>query len=215
MVHEIATQVIKEGKILPWVDRGKFQAEVLRRQMAAESSILDFDKPVFLDRGAFDGEAYYLYDRMPVPPIFSTIDPSQYDVAFLIEPLTFFDANDVRREDLEFTLEITKIIEQCYRDKRIKVIRVPAMEPDKRVDFVIDSVEKLRATAVRSPEQAGLDVPLHQRRRSYRILRHRRAKRLCSGHNGFVAVYQPSPEGLYAISLYPTGCCNGMAPDLS
>lgn len=155
MVHEIATQVIKEGKILPWVDRGKFQAEVLRRQMAAESSILDFDKPVFLDRGAFDGEAYYLYDRMPVPPIFSTIDPTQYDVAFLIEPLTFFDANDVRREDLEFTLEITKIIEQCYRDKRIKVIRVPAMEPDKRVDFVIDSVEKLRATAVRSPEQAA------------------------------------------------------------
>ncbi|MGD9684574.1 MAG: AAA family ATPase [Candidatus Obscuribacterales bacterium] len=155
VVHEIATQVIKEGKILPWADRGKFQAEVLRRQMGAESSILDFDKPVFLDRGAFDGEAYYLYDRMPVPPIFSTIDPSQYDVAFLVEPLAFFDANDVRREDLEFTLEITKIIEQCYRDKRIKVIRVPAMEPDMRVDFVIDSVEKLRATAVRSPEQAA------------------------------------------------------------
>ncbi|MBK9142469.1 MAG: ATP-binding protein [Candidatus Melainabacteria bacterium] len=155
VVQEIATQVIKEGKILPWVDRGKFQAEVLRRQMAAESSILDFDKPVFLDRGAFDGEAYYLYDRMPVPPIFSTIDPTQYDVAFLIEPLAFFDANDVRREDLEFTHEITRIIEECYREKRIKVIRVPAMEPDKRVDFVIDSVEKLRATSVRSPEQAA------------------------------------------------------------
>ncbi|MBZ0187081.1 MAG: ATP-binding protein [Candidatus Obscuribacterales bacterium] len=155
VVHEIATQVIKEGKYLPWQDRGKFQAEVLRRQTNAESSILDFENPVFLDRGAFDGEAYYVYDKLPVPPIFSTIDPRQYELAFLIEPLPFFDANEVRREDLEFTLEITRIIESCYLDKKIKVVRVPAMEPDKRVDFVISTVEQHKAATVRTPEQAA------------------------------------------------------------
>lgn len=82
VVHEIATRTIKEGKFLPWVDRQKFQAEVLRRQLSAEAAILDFDKPVILDRGLFDGEAYYLYDKLPVPNAFGNLDASQYAAAF-------------------------------------------------------------------------------------------------------------------------------------
>src|SRR5580658_9663936 len=56
VVEEFATQIIKEGKILPWVDRSKFQAEVLRRQVQAESAIRNYPGPIFLDRGLFDGE---------------------------------------------------------------------------------------------------------------------------------------------------------------
>ena len=155
VVHEIATQLIKEGRILPWVDRPKFQAEVLKRQLNAEASILDFDTAVFLDRGAFDGEAYYIHDGLPVPPSFSTIDPSQYDMAFLIEPLPFFDANDVRRENLDFTLAISKVLEDCYSKRGVRVVRVPFMAPDARVEFVLSEVEKYKRSRVRSPEQAA------------------------------------------------------------
>ena len=127
VVHEIATRLIKEGKILPWDDRARFQAEVLRRQLEAESSLLEFDLITFLDRGAFDGEAYYRCDDLPVPPTFS----------------------------MEFTEKITCMIEKCYAERNIKVLRVPFMAPEDRVRYILAEVEKARDSKVASPEQAA------------------------------------------------------------
>jgi predicted ATPase len=158
VVHEIATQVIKEGQYLPWVDRKKFQVEVLRRQQSAEASILDFDQPVILDRGLFDGEAYYVVDKMPIPQVFDSLDASQYAMAFLVEPLDFFDETDVRRENLEFTRQISVVLEQCYTSRNVKVVHVPAMPPTERINFVHAQVEAYKKTHVFSPEQAALQA---------------------------------------------------------
>ncbi|MFA6208009.1 MAG: ATP-binding protein [Candidatus Obscuribacterales bacterium] len=156
IVNEIATQIIKEGRILPWVDRQKFQAEVLRRQQSAEASILDFEQTVILDRGMFDGEAYYLHDKLPVPSAFSNLDSSQYDVAFLIEPLSFFEANEIRQnESLKFTKEISVILEHCYASRNVKVVRVPAMPPAERIEFVKNQVESLKKGKATTVEQAA------------------------------------------------------------
>lgn len=155
VVQEMATQIIREGQILPWVDRQKFQAEVLKRQLSAEAAILDFDKVVVLDRGLFDGEAYYVHDSLPVPAVFSNLDASQYDVAFLVEPLGFFEANEIRQnENLEFTYAISKILEGCYASRKVKVIRVPFMSPTERIDFVQTQIETLKASRAFSVEQA-------------------------------------------------------------
>lgn len=137
VVHEQATQIIKEGVFLPWVDRPAFQSEVLRRQLAAEAAIANCTNPVFLDRGLFDGEAYYIYDRLQIPPAFQQLDASVYRMAFLIEELPFFDANEVRRENLQFTREITDILEHCYTSRDVEVVRVPAMPPEQRVQFLL------------------------------------------------------------------------------
>ena len=156
IVNEIATQIIKEGRILPWVDRQKFQAEVLKRQQSAEASILDFDQTVILDRGLFDGEAYYLHDKLPVPSVFSNLDSSQYDVAFLIEPLSFFEANEIRQnESLKFTKEISVILEHCYASRNVKVIRVPAMPAVERIEFVKSQVDTLKKGKATTVEQAA------------------------------------------------------------
>lgn len=154
VVHEIATRLIQEGRILPWVDRQKFQQEVLRRQQSAEAAILDFDKPVILDRGLFDGEAYYLYDKLPVPAAFSNLDAGQYAAAFLIEPLNFFEETDVRRENLAFTREISVILEHCYESRNVKVVRIPAMPPTERIQFVMQKIEEIKKDQVISLEQA-------------------------------------------------------------
>lgn len=156
VVHEIASQIIQEGRFLPWVDRARFHAEVLRRQLAAEAAILDFDNPVFLDRGAFDGEAYYIFDKLPIPPSFSTIDPTLYDLAFLVEDLNFFDRTDVRRENLQATRELGIVLEKCYTSRKIKVIRVPNMSPMQRVNFVLGHVHENLKSRIRSPEQAAI-----------------------------------------------------------
>jgi predicted ATPase len=150
VVEEFATQVIKEGKFLPWVDRSSFQSEVLRRQVAAESAIARYPGPIFLDRGLFDGEAYYIYDKIEIPAAFSKFDASQYSIAFLIEELDFFEQNDVRRENLEFTREISRILESCYRRRNVPVVRVPALPPEERVQFVVDEFEKHCLTLAKS-----------------------------------------------------------------
>lgn len=155
VVHEFATQIIKEGEFLPWVDRATFQNEVLRRQQAAEAELEDTSGAVFLDRGLFDGEAYYIYDKIAIPEVFSTLSAAQYTLAFLVEELPFFDKTDVRRENLEFTKEISIILENCYSSRNVEVVRVPAMPPKERVDFVIAEVRR------RMPPRAQFAKPSH------------------------------------------------------
>ncbi|HEY9733742.1 MAG TPA: ATP-binding protein [Drouetiella sp.] len=144
VVQEFATAIIKEGEFLPWIDRAKFQAEVLRRQVAAELALGDNTEPIFLDRGLFDGEAYYIYDKLEIPEAFSRLDASKYTVAFLVEELPFFEVNHVRRENLSFTREISVILENCYTSRDVEVIRVPAMSPQERIDFVLSEVKRLQ-----------------------------------------------------------------------
>jgi len=144
VVQEFATAIIKEGEFLPWVDRAAFQAEVLRRQVAAEQALEDSFEPTFLDRGLFDGEAYYIYDKIEIPEAFSKLDASQYTVAFLVEELPFFEVNHVRRENLSFTKEISVILENCYTSRNVEVIRVPAMNPQERIEFVVSEIKRLQ-----------------------------------------------------------------------
>lgn len=148
VVQEFATQIIKEGEFIPWVDRAKFQAEVLRRQCAAESALTDSDDVVFLDRGLFDGEAYYIYDKIAIPEAFGKLDASKYTIAFLVEELPFFDLTDIRRENLSFTKEISVILENCYTSRNVEVIRVPAASPQERVDFVISEMKRIQKREV-------------------------------------------------------------------
>ena len=110
-----------------------------------------------MDRGLFDGEAYYIKDKLPTPEIFSTLDASKYTVAFLIEPLDCFDQNDVRRENIDFTNEITTILEGCYGSRGVTVIRVPAMPPEPRVEFVLTKVRDFIGTKVKTKAP---DMPL-------------------------------------------------------
>jgi predicted ATPase len=159
VVDEQATQIIKEGKILPWVDRDLFQQEVLRRQIAVESPYINSETPVFLDRGLFDGEAYYICDGLPTPPVFQTMPQSRYAMALLIEELPFFDNNGVRFEDIEFTRKITPVIEKCYTSRGIHVERVPALPPKERVDYavrVVSACLELHRAAMAPPQPAML-----------------------------------------------------------
>lgn len=155
VVHEQATQIIKEGQFLPWIDRVSFQAEVLRRQLEAEVTLNSSGRPVFLDRGLFDGEAYYVYDNIEVPSIFSKLDASRYAMAFLIEELPFFDKNEVRREDLKFTKAISNILENCYAKRHVLVVRVPALSPLERVEFILQKVEQTQYLPIQPQRALG------------------------------------------------------------
>lgn len=158
VVQEVATEIIKEGRILPWVDRMQFQMEVLRMQLEAERGLAQYSKDIFLDRGVFDGEAYFNVDGMAVPPIFNSIDPKRYELAFLIEPLSFFEATSVRREDLDFTISITDRLEAAYKSRGIEVVRVPDASPEERLNMIL---QRLKA-AQKTHRQPQIQAPIRK-----------------------------------------------------
>lgn len=143
VIEEQATKTIKEGQFLPWEDRNEFQQEVLRRQVDEEARLNGDGRVIFLDRGVFDGEAYFIYDKLFVPTAFSRLNSDRYDLAFLVEELPFFETNDVRRENIEFSREISNILERCYIKRGVPVVRVPFMTPEERVNFIISETRKL------------------------------------------------------------------------
>ncbi|MBY0357957.1 MAG: ATP-binding protein [Candidatus Obscuribacterales bacterium] len=140
VISEQATGVIQEGKVLPWVDRDGFQREVLKRQLAAEAPFLESDEPVFLDRGIFDGEAYYICDGLQPPDIFDAAYASRYSRVLILEDLGIFEQDGVRFENLEFTRKMTPVLESCYRRRGIGVTRIPAMTASARLEIAVGMV---------------------------------------------------------------------------
>lgn len=140
VVREQATGIIQEGKVLPWVDRDGFQREVLRRQLAAEAPFLESDEPVFLDRGIFDGEAYYICDGLQPPGLFDSAYTNRYSWVLVLEDLGIFEQDGVRFENLDFTRKITPVLEFCYSKHGIRVTRVPSMAASARLEMAINMV---------------------------------------------------------------------------
>lgn len=140
VVPEQATEVIKEGKILPWENRDLFQREVLRRQLKAEAPFHDSNDTVFVDRGVFDGEAYYQCDGIESPSVFKELSPMQYSKVLLLEPLGVFVQDGIRFENMEFTVRITQVLHEVYSEKGFEVIRIPAETVQRRLQFALSAI---------------------------------------------------------------------------
>lgn len=140
VVPEQATEVIKEGKILPWENRDLFQREVLKRQLEAEAPFYDSKDTVFVDRGVFDGEAYYQCDGIEPPSVFKELSAMQYSKVLLLEPLGVFVQDGIRFENIEFTVRITQVLHDVYSAKGLEVIRIPAGTVERRSQVALSSI---------------------------------------------------------------------------
>jgi predicted ATPase len=140
VLPEQATEVIKEGKILPWENRDLFQREVLKRQLEAEAPFHDSKDTVFVDRGVFDGEAYYKCDGIESPSVFKELSAMQYSKVLLLEPLGVFVQDGIRFENMEFTVRITQVLHEVYSAKGLEVIRIPAETVQRRLQLALSSI---------------------------------------------------------------------------
>jgi predicted ATPase len=140
-MHEVARFQILCG-MEPRENVPRFQRVVLQEQLWRER-LFRPDRLVFLDRGVFDGIAYCRYYGNPVPEELLQLCGERYDLVFLLEPLPFFEEDDLRTENLEFTRKITPIFEKAYQEKGLKVIRVPFLTVEKRFQFICAEVARL------------------------------------------------------------------------
>lgn len=109
-MREIARAVIKSRKYNPVADPRGFQRRIAELQMAGEAlPKLAAGRPVFLDRGLFDGTAYCRVYGREVPAFLANIHGRRYTMAFLLEPLPLRKKQIASRMMAELDVGLDKV----------------------------------------------------------------------------------------------------------
>jgi predicted ATPase len=137
VIGEKATEVILDGRFLPADNPVEFRRETLARQKAAEQSLAAETRPVFIDRGAYDGRAYCKVTNCVEPDFLSELEAGLYPLTFLFESVPTWQDDGVRYEDMEFSKTITPVLEEVYREAGAQVVHVPFMDVKDRVDLIL------------------------------------------------------------------------------
>lgn len=137
VIEEKATEVIREGRFVPALHPVEFRRETLARQKAAEIAVATEPRTVILDRGAYDGRAYCYATDCVEPDFLSELEDGLYPIVFVLDPIPTWHADGVRYEDLDFTFTINPILEEVYRNAGARVVRVPFMPVQERVNLIL------------------------------------------------------------------------------
>lgn len=117
--------------------QSEFQRAVVAMQIQQERD-LDPKQTVFLDRALPDSLAYYRFLGIaPDPALQDAIAQARYATVFVLDLLPL--ASDyARTEDAAAQQRIHELIMQVYRELPFPVVRVPALPPAERVDFILE-----------------------------------------------------------------------------
>jgi len=143
IVPETARIIIEEQKLLqegvfPWDNLEKFQEIVASRQIEQEEKINRF--PVFLDRSIIDGHGYAQNGRVKTPDQVLDLARGRYDKVFILEPLSSYETDSVRFEDIGEAKQIHDSIIKAYEEFGYEPIYVPVLPPEERVRFILDQL---------------------------------------------------------------------------
>ena len=141
VLTETAREIIEEqnaaeGTLVPWIRPGDFQKAVAWRQWKKEL-FAPVEKPLFLDRGMIDACGYAALEEVPVPRIINLFGCGRYEKIFLLEELPFYENDDSRKEDRVFGQKVSEEIRKAYIAYGYRVIFVPFLPPEERVDFIL------------------------------------------------------------------------------
>ncbi|MFO7971972.1 MAG: ATP-binding protein [Desulfobacterales bacterium] len=141
VVHEVARNYIDEelikGKNIGQIkaDILSFERHILYKKLEIEKS-LPKDAPVFLDRAIPDSIAYYILEGLSPDDPIKKSRQTRYKKIFLFERLRF-EKDDVRSENDQIAAKLDRILKESYKMLRYKVISVPMLSIDDRVDFIL------------------------------------------------------------------------------
>lgn len=123
-------------------DEQQFQLDIVHMKISIEAAH-DPNQIIFFDRGMHDSTAYnnaYGWDIHPV--LKKATQTSRYQKVFLLEPLPTFTKDYARTEDAEFTARLTQLLEEAYRESGMEPIRVPVLEPEERVRYILEHINQ-------------------------------------------------------------------------
>ncbi|MFA6022862.1 MAG: ATP-binding protein [Candidatus Pacearchaeota archaeon] len=146
VVEEAARKIIenekKKGREIVTFDGNvsKFQIMILKLQLKNEKKFDKFDGKIFLDRGMPDGLVYYELTNTSLDK--EIVEESKktkrdYKKVFLLEMVPY-KIDQVRKEPVKIAKKLHKMLKKVYVDLGYQVIKVPVMEPEKRVEFILE-----------------------------------------------------------------------------
>lgn len=145
VTQEQARAIIEEemlkGRSLAEIrgDAETFQHNILMRQIEIESK-LDPNHIVFLDRGIPDGLAYAAFLKLNEDPELPHASMNaRYRKVFILDLLPLHDDGS-RIEDRESQQQIHDHLIDVYETFGFDVVRVPALEKEERVDFILSQL---------------------------------------------------------------------------
>ena len=109
--------------------------KILRNYLEAEDRIKK--GIVFSDRGIGDGLAYYYHEVInPPEELIKAVKKKRYDKVFYLDALEY-KTDRVRNEGKEVASRVGRKILETYRKFGYKVVVVPVMSVEERVDFIV------------------------------------------------------------------------------
>lgn len=139
-VFEEAARAIlrKHSKNSQQVDRDWFEREIIKNQL---EHFREAEEISFFDSGFIDALSYYRMDNMEIPEdLYEIMKRFRYDKIFFLEPLKFFEQDDIRKETQEQREKLSKAILSLYNELDYEVIRVPFMSVKDRINFIKDRI---------------------------------------------------------------------------
>jgi len=146
VINEAATDVIvaeqRKGIADPWAQTG-FREKVATLQMARRiDAEVKPDDTIYFDRSEIDTLTYCLHlgdypTKQLVERVQEVVDGRFYSTTvFVIENLGFCEQNQVRCEDQDEAVVIEQMLLESYQRLGFKVIKVPPMSVEERVEFI-------------------------------------------------------------------------------
>lgn len=140
-------QEMAKGKTLNEIrsDEAAFQEEIARMKQKIEAG-LKKTETIFLDRGMHDTWAYLKhYDFELKDWVQAAIDSAFYRKVFLLDPLDVYEKDYARSEDEGFVQKIHHLLREAYAARGMDPIRVPALSPSERLEFILSHIDKNEA----------------------------------------------------------------------
>lgn len=138
--HYLDTQRLK-GRTVEEVRKNQreFQLGVLDMQIEQESQISP-DILVFLDRAIPDALAYYRFLNLPEDEkLTEVLRTVSYKKVFVLDCLPLVE-DYARTEDMDAQKKIHALLLEVYESLGFPVVKVPVMEPEERVDFILKNL---------------------------------------------------------------------------
>lgn len=117
----------------------KLQDEIARLQIVLESSLLP-EEITFMDRAFPDVIGYYNHHQIKIP-YFSNekYKKSTYNKIFFLERMPT-EKDEIRQESDEEAEQISQHLFKSYNSLDLEIIKVPLMDRQKRVDFILKNL---------------------------------------------------------------------------
>lgn len=145
VLEEAARIVLKEkfgNKSAKEVNPYFLQREIFKFQEKMLRNIPLNVEEVFSDRGFGDTLAYFKFHNLKIPKSFiEKTKKFRYEKIFFLEKLDFYKKDRLRKEEREEAEKIGNFIKKTYEEFGYKLINVPFMGAEERVDYILNKIK--------------------------------------------------------------------------